>query len=477
MPLFPDQQAALDGLRASYRAGFRAPLLVAATSWGKTYVSIEILRGIVARGKTGWWIEHRKELIAQSSAAFDTADIVHSIVGEGRITDASAKIQIASVQTLAGRMHELPPPDIIIFDEAHHCAAASWESIIERYPDTLRMGVTATPVRLDGRGLGKYFDCMVKAPSISRLIAMGRLAPYRLFVAPAELSGIGMRKIGGDYSSSALFSAAEKKPKRVGNIVDHYSRICPGTRAICFAINIADSMQIARKFNDAGISAAHIDGTTPGRERLFSEFADGKISVMSNVELFGEGVHVDGVGCIIHARPTASLARFMQWNGRGFKYKPDGSPLYILDHSGNSGKFSSSGFMPNHGMPDDIRDWSLKDEKNKKTKVQSNISIKLCPMCYAAVSAQKKICYCGHEFKSVTELPKFYGGELYEITKELSAGQSKKPDPSISRRARISEEYACSSIEQMVRLGESRGYQRGWAFRRWEMINNRKRSS
>lgn len=472
LTLRPYQQACLERLRDAFRRGYKAPLLVLPTAGGKTLISQTMLAGARDKGSTGWWLEHRKELIEQSSRSFSAMGLEHSVIKAGRIENAHAKIQIASVQTIVGRMSDLPEPDILFFDEAHHCAAESWRKIVERYKDKKRVGVTATPCRLDGRGLGEWFDVIVEGPSIRELIDLGFLADYRLFVAPVDIDTSALSKRGGDFSAEELY-AQIKSVKRTGDIVEHYLRHAAGKRAILFACTIADSRELIEAFWQAGVPAAHLDGSTPQAERshTFAEFEAGRIHVLGNCDLFGEGIHVPGVQCVIHGRPTSSLARYMQANGRGFAPKADGSRVIILDHAGNSGRVVGGEFFPNHGLPDENRDWSLEGKKKSGANTASPAPVRICPKCGYACPISLPVCpECEYEFPPAPATQKTAEGTLAEIDQNLAKfdAEQHRSKQKIPAWKRAKEEAACQTLDDFAALGTQRGYKRGWAWHRWQ---------
>lgn len=418
MPLYPDQQAALDQLRQAFRDKHRAVILRAPTSWGKTFTAAEIIRGAIAKGGIIWWLVHRDELITQASDDFTSAGVQCSTIRGGHIGNIHARVQVASIQTIVNRLDNLPAPTLIIFDEAHHCAADSWERVLSRYPDVPRLGLTATPRRHDGKGLGKWFNIIVESPDEAALIELGRLAPYRLLIGQAEIDLSGVRKTAGDWNRADLFKEL-RGVKRTADMVEHYGDVVLPLkyRAIGFAVNIQDSMELTDSFNAAGIRAAHIDGTmdTNERRRAFEAFKAHKLDVLMNVALFGEGVHAPGVRCVIDGCPTQSLSVVKQRWGRAFKYHPDGQPAIFLDHANNSFWRINGELIENHGFPDKPQMWTLEDQPKRKGNGVAPVATKGCPQCLATVPASAGRCSCGYVFQANTISPKVADGVLVEI--------------------------------------------------------------
>src|SRR6185437_7831476 len=182
---------------------------------GKTITASTVVHGAAAKGNGTWWLTHRRELAEQASQTFHGLDIPHGIVAAGHISDADALVQVASIQTIFRRLDSLPAPDLIVFDEAHHIGASSWEAVFNAFPAAKILGLTATPWRLDGQGLGRWFGHMVSGPSVGELIEEGNLSPYRLF-APAIPDLSDVQTSAGDYQRGAL-AKAMNKPAIVGD--------------------------------------------------------------------------------------------------------------------------------------------------------------------------------------------------------------------------------------------------------------------
>jgi DNA repair protein RadD len=505
MTLRSYQSKALADIYGAWADGYRRILLVMPTAAGKTRVIQTIASGNHSKHKRAWFLEHRAELIQQSSDSFNAAGINHSVIRAGSIDNAQAGIQIASVQTIVNRLDKLPRPDLVLPDEAHHCSASQWRAVINHH-DVPRIGCTATPCRLDGQGLGEFFDVIVEGPTIRQLIDMtredgrpgGYLAPYRLFVAPLAEDISDIRKRGGDLPGEAVYRRI-RGAKRTGDIVQHYGDLCNGTRAILRACTIADSVEIAASFCAAGIKAEHMDGAMreDDRRAAFARFQAGETHVLTQCDLFGEGLHVPGVGCVIHAAPTASLSRYMQLNGRGFQAKPDGSALWILDHAGCSGSVSNGVMIPNHGLPDDDRIWTL-EGKARRAGDEAPIAIRECPKCGGVVRAHVTRCPdpCGYEWHTASKPIREQDGVLVEIDarskREIAADAKAKAaaDRAAAKEAkaeqkrlqailddqrradRKAKEMSCATFEDLVALFRARGSPtpEGAARHKWRYI-------
>ena len=308
------------------------------------------------RGMPSWFIVHRRELINQSSRAFTGEGIKHGIISANYEVNRTALVQIASIQTLSRRYHKYRVPSLIVWDECHHIAANSWSKIFSLYPNSVHIGLTATPERLDGTGLDKWFRVMVKGPSVAWLIENKYLSNYKLY-APSKVDLTNVRTRMGDYVGSEL-TAVVDKPSITGDAIKHYKKLADGKRAVVFCASIEHSKHVVKQFLDAGIPAAHVDGETDINERdaAIRRFRDGTIKILSNVELFGEGFDVPCIEAAILLRPTQSLGLYLQQVGRSLRPNPGKDYAVILDHAGNCER---------HGLPDDEREWTLAGREKK----------------------------------------------------------------------------------------------------------------
>lgn len=440
------QQDIIGELRQRMRSGQRRILVCSPTGSGKTALTANMLGTSASKGMNSVFIVHRRELVKQSALAFDKADVFHGIIASGFPTDRRPLVQVASVQTLARRFHRMPYPKLIIWDECHHIAAGSWDKIFKAFPQAFHVGLTATPERLDGKGLDKWFTEMVKGPSVSWLIENNYLAPYRLY-APSRLSLEGVRTQMGDYRKSDVIDVVDK-PRITGSAINEYRKVAYGKRAVVFCVSVKHSSHVVNEFNAAGIPARHVDGENPTHERdqAIKLFAEGKIKVLSNVDLFGEGFDLPSIEVAILLRPTQSLGLYLQQVGRALRTHPDKEEAIILDHVGN---------VERHGLPDEDREWSLagRGPKRKGDK-NTGIGVKVCDQCFAAqLPGAEKCKFCGFEFIKQPRTVEEVEGELVEV------------DPKVLQMKKKSEQARAESMEDLIQLAKDRGYKRpeGWA--------------
>jgi len=440
-----DQEELLNEARLSLRE-HRRLLIQAATGFGKTVLAAFMSKSVNDKGRRLYFICHRAELIYQTHLTFNKVGIDHGFIAAGFTPDYQQPIQICSIDTLKRRIKNIPETDICIWDEAHHLGAKGWSDVQDHYDKCFHLGLSATPDRLDGKGLGQWFDKLICGPSISWLIENKRLSDYRLISTPVEpdLSSIKTRM--GDYKKDELNEAVDKADI-IGDIVKHYMKYARNKKTIMFAVSVKHSLHLVEQFRANGIMAVHLDGKTPKDERKKASraFAEGHIQVLSNVGLFGEGYDLAAqsgmdvnIECVIDAAPTQSLSLCLQRWGRALRAKD--YPAIILDHAGN---------WKRHGLPDQDREWTLEGSKGqgkKKTDEEDDIAVKQCPECYE-VHFPAKICpNCGHVYKVVARKIEVGEGELVEIDKDALKREAKK------------EQGSAGSLDDLIALGKSRGY-------------------
>lgn len=443
------------------RAGYRRILLVLPTGGGKTVIASSLLNSTYLMGYSSQFIVHRKELIKQTSTTFTKNGLTHGFIATGFPVDYHADVTLAGIQTLVNRLDKVLPPYLSVIDEAHHAAASSWADVLSYYGDNYVIGLTATPERLDGKGLAEHFDVMIVGPSVSDLIEWGYLSPYEYY-APNRPDMAGVGSTAGDYARAAAAEVMDK-PVLIGSTVEHYLRNAKGEQGVVFAVNREHSRHLADGFKGEGIKAAHVDGSMTDKERDWHDaaFRARDIDILTNVDLLGEGYDVPGLVYCALNRPTKSMALHKQQVGRPLRISPGKMQAIICDHAGN---------VFNHGLPDDDVHWSLHGKKARLAAagtINDAVPIRTCMNCYRIEKTSVQVCSnCGTEFPVVDRKIETKDGELAK----LEAVEQKRRE----RARRKMEERGCKSYDTLKLLAERRGYKNpsGWAKMRIKFRRN-----
>jgi DNA repair protein RadD len=439
LTLRPRQHQAVADLRNAYAFGHRAPILVAPTGFGKTATATEIVRLTIARGRSVWFLAHLREILDDTAARLTAAGISHGSIRAGRSSDYSKLVQVVAVRTAVRRAH-LPRPDLIIVDECHLAVANSYRQVIAAAGNPRLLGLTGTPQRLDGRGLGDVFDLLVPTCSTAELIDEGLLAPIRIFAPPgADLSGIGRR--GSDFDQGQA-GAVMNRPAVVGDALSHWQKLCIGRRGVAFCTTVPHAQAVAEQWQRAGFRAMAVHGDSDDAERreAVAGLRAGRLDLVACAQLWIAGVDVPQIDAVIWLRPTQSLTVWLQGNGRGLRCAPGKRDLLILDHVDNSARL---------GHPLTVHDWTL-DGRVKRQREQAP-SVRVCPACFAAMRSGTPQCTeCGHAFQPERRELQHVPGELQELQ---------------ARQQRRAEQSSAQSLEDLVRIGHRRGMDNphGWA--------------
>jgi len=318
--------------------------------------------------------------------------------------------------------------------------------------------MTATPIRLDSRGLGgELYQELICGPSIEDLTAQGFLVPIRIF-APARPSLKGVHLQAGDYNSKELATACDK-PKLIGDIVDHWHRLGEERQTILFAVSVHHSQDIVSQFTLSGIRCEHLDSKTPDADRaaILRRLASGETRIVSNVGIMSEGFDCPPVSCIVLARPTKSVSLYLQMVGRALRPHPGKTDCLILDHS--SGVYE-------HGLPDEEREWSLDGAAGVRTKPRdTEEAVRMCKQCWMAFRSSQQACpNCGWKYTGRLCEIEHEAGELEEIQRQRKATAIEE----WLKRQGVPERRA--KFLEFVRLGAERGYRPGFAIARYRGI-------
>lgn len=444
------QSSIIQNVRLSYLEGYRAPLVVAPTGAGKTVIFSYIAASSSARGKRVLILVHRIELLRQTSNKLTEAGVYHGLINPKYTATLDASVQVASVQTLIKRLDKIAPPDLIIIDEAHHATAGSWRTVVNAYPNARILGVTATPCRGDGTGLGQeaggVFDDLVMGPQVPELIDMGFLVKPVVYAPRQKLDLSGVRTVRGDYDAKQVSELVDK-PTITGDAVQHYMKICPGSPAVVFCVSINHAQHVAEEFRRAGFRAYAVDGSIKDevRARILNGLGNGTVDVVTSCDLISEGTDIPAIGCAILLRPTQSLGLYIQQVGRALRPSAGKQFAVILDHVGN---------VLTHGMPEEYREWTLDGDKKTKRGSKSDeagIRVSQCPSCYNIHEPSPTCPMCGHVYPIKDEVPQQVDGELVEL------------DASMMKRQKVKEAAQARTLEELQRIEKERGYKYGWA--------------
>lgn len=425
------QKTLVNKTRKSYADGYKSPCVVAPCGAGKSVIIAEIARLTTDKNNRVLFIVHRNELIEQIKGSFEFNNVNIDLV------------EFGMVQTIVRRLEKTVKPSLIIVDENHHSLAKSYRKIFDYFSDVPLLGFTATPIRLNGSGLGDINDILIEEVSAKWLIENNYLSPYKYY-APRLIDTETLKLNSMREFSSTSIDKAMNENKIYGDVIKHYQQLADGEQAIVYSHSVDASKEVASEFTNAGYNAAHIDGKTPKLERdsIIDDFRTGKVNILTNCDIVGEGFDVPECSTVIMLRPTESLSLYIQQSMRGMRYRPNKTSI-IIDHVDN---------VRRHGLPDADRQWSL--EGSKKTEPQNEINVKECLNCFAVYAAEYLVCpLCGHK-PEVVEI------KDYEIDESAELEEITEVEFKLELRAPAD----CKDASEMAELGKSLGYKPGWSY-------------
>lgn len=463
--LRPYQLKLYNDVQNEWAKGARNVLAVLPTGGGKTRILSAIVRD---HNGASCVIAHRQELVSQISMALARNGVRHRIIGPNKLIrmvvqqhmielkasfyDPNARTSVAGVDTLVRRGDELkrylPTVTLWVQDEAHHVLKANkWGKAAEMFPNARGLGVTATPCRADGAGLGRHadglMDAMVIGPTMRHLIGDGFLTEYRIFAPPSDLaSRMGNVKISATTNDfnvnqvrdavehSSLVDVPDDGTKRiVGDVVQTYLNKFKGMLSVVFVPSVVSAEKLEAQFIASGITAKSLNGNTDDEVRISSirKFARRELMVLINVALFDEGFDLPAIEVVQDAYPTNSYGRYCQRFGRMLRLM-DGKEFGIYsDHAGN---------VARHGLPDAKREWSL-DRREKRGSGEAENTTRTCvdhkvegvvtaQGCYSVFERFLKVCpFCGLEIRTPTPAertgPEHVDGDLFELDADTLA--------------------------------------------------------
>jgi len=442
------QRKAIEDIRSAFLKGRKKILLVAPTGSGKTVIASSMIEKTKQNQNFSLFVAHRRELVMQCSKKLAEFEIPHGVIMANKSGNVFADVQVVSIQTFASRIHKddfiKPQAQLIILDEAHRSTSSSFRKLIAEYPEAYVIGLTATPCRSDGKGLGNIYEELIECGNIRDLTKQGFLVPTRI-VAPSIPDLQDIRIIAGDYEKSSL----DKKmntPKLVGDIVSHWIKFGENRPTVVFAVSIAHSKYIANIFKQNGVPSGHIDGEMPEieRERQLQKLNNGEIKILSNCMVLTEGWDQPKVSCVIIARPTKSYSLYLQMVGRSLRPALNKKDTLIIDHSG---------CVYEHGFPEDTPNWQLKTTTSKEKKKKEPKPIDEQP--FTCVK-------CDTVYKPTKEEPECPNCSFIPTKKEqiILIQQGRLVElPKIKPNAQDKENF----YAQLVYYAKQKGYKEGWA--------------
>ena len=450
--LRPYQTAVVAEFEKAIAENLKKLLLVAPTGSGKTVIMAAIIAATVAKHLRVLVIAHRREIVSQTSRKLHDRGVRHGMIQAGFDPRPFEAVQVASVHTLRARAlssdaMRLPLADLLIIDESHHARARTYQKIIDAYPDATLLGLTATPCRGDGLGLGNIFKTMIECPQIAELIAQGYLVKSRVY-APINPDLRGVRTQAGDYVESQLAQRMDQA-KLIGDIVTHWHKYGERRRTVAFAVNVQHSIHLRDEFLHSGVRAEHLDGATPTAERdaILARLEAGETELVTNCMVLTEGWDQPAVGCCILARPTKKMGLYRQMIGRVLR-PDDGKPdAIILDHSG---------VVFRHGLPEDYVEWTLDTDRRAVAPAhQARLERKVpgllqCTQCSALRLGGKPCPSCGF-------LPRRPPRDVFIAHGELGLVSGGRATPSVYDPTTRKLWHA-----MLAAIASERGYKPGW---------------
>lgn len=451
--LRPYQDEFYNNIRNSFSKGNKSVVGVLPCAAGKTVILAKMAKMAQAKGKVIYFILHRKELLEQTYATFEKFDIPLDL------------IHIFMVKTLANKITkgtlDVPDADFLLLDECHLSLAKTWTTIIDNFPKAHILGVTATPLRLDGKPLKQVYQDMVVGVEATELTSMGYLADFDYY-APLIADLSSLKKKGKDFD---MKDAEEKLSgvKIYGDVIKYYRELAAGRQTIVYAPSVKYSKQIADEFNQAGIKASHFDGTTKKKDRtdIMNAFRNGDIQVLTNCELIMEGVDIPSASCCILLRPTMSTAIFIQQSGRALRPQP-GKKAIILDHVGN---------YTRHGLPTDHRDWSLDSALKPiaEYNTEGEFAIRQCLKCYKIFRTAAVCPWCGYEYEVTgREIEQIKEVRLIKVKAANKARDEKNKEKYREHSRNKVREYEsanqCKTLQEFIEFGRMKKYNGRWGY-------------
>lgn len=458
LELYPDQMEVVEEVRNSMRR-YKNVLLQAATGFGKTRIAEYMIKSAISKGNRVVFTVPRKVLLEQTSDTFECGGINHSYIAAGKQFNPYSQMHIGMIDTMARRLDNLPKANIIFIDEAHF-GDGNLTSVIDHYKKqgSWIVGLSASPWKLSGKGLGCYYDHMVCGKPVKWLIENKRLSDYKYFGGRTHIDFDRARVSGGEYNQSDIDGIIEANEKAIiGDAIKDYKEKSMGRLHLSRCVSIKRSEILAQSYRDAGIPAMHVDGDMDKWElkKILTAYARREILVVTFCDLLNFGfdlAQISGLDVCVESgddqKPSMSLAGQTQWWGRLLRKKD--FPANIFDRVNNWTK---------HGFPCSDREWTLADrEQSKKASAERTVPTRQCSQCFF-VHTPSPICpECGHVYEIKSRDIDEMDGDLIEIDKDAMK--------TIKKGARM-EQGRAETLDDLIALGRRKGYKSpsAWAAR------------
>ena len=434
MELRDYQIRSIQKIRDAFANGYKRPILRLDCGAGKTITSAWMVIESAKKGNDVLFLVHRKELLDQTQQVFNElgVDMTH--------------IKIGMIVTVGNNLDKYNPR-FIIADECNFALSKTWRKVLDYYKDAYVLGLSATPVRLDGNAMGDVFDIIIEDVNAKQLIEMKRLSPYEYYAPKLDIDLTDVHMRNGDYKQEEL-EASMMKSKIYGDVIKYYSQF-KNLKTIVYCTTIKHAQDTARIFNENGYRSKAIDShlSKKEREQIVNEFKNNEIDILCNCDLISFGFDVPDCNAVVLLRPTQSTSLYIQQAMRSMRYL-ENKTAYILDFVGN---------VYRHGMPTDTRPWSLTGRMRAyNPSGEPDITCRQCERCYRVYAGTQVICpYCAHDNgRTRREIEADRDAELQRIE-------------AVTRIEQRRQQGRAKNYQELVQLGRERGYKSPEAWARY----------